>query len=180
MNGDTTTGPVVFGRWSQPAALVNAGLVPPDLYPLEKLLFCARCGQQFIGTHRTGTGIADRSTPVTDSALQPGRRVTGTHLTSTRDADGTYFFGPEDFPEGDEYAEDPRVYGTFCDCRPRPLEAFRVELGVYSETHLLAFDTHEPVIPGLTKAHYAVLAHRFFTRVEVGPTVDHMTFTPRI
>jgi hypothetical protein len=167
--------------------------VPPDLYPLEKLLFCARCGQQFIGTHRTGTGIedsADRKPNRSDefSAHFPD----GTHLAGPADhpgctcfpdgshaTGGTYFFGPEDFPDGDEYAEDPRVYGTFCDCRPRPLEAFRVELGVYSETHLHAFDTHEPV-PGLTKAHYAVLAKRFFTRVEVGPTADHMTFTPRI
>jgi hypothetical protein len=110
---------------------------------------------------------------------QPGRRVAGSHLTSTRDADGTYFVGPADFPDGDEQAEDPRVYGTFCDCRPGPLPAFRVELEVHAETHLHAFDTPEPV-PGLTKAHYAVLAKRFFTRVEVGPTVDHMTFTPRI
>ena len=196
MNGDTTTGPVFFGRWSQPAALTNAGLIPRDLYPLEKILFCAGCGQQFIGTHRTGTGIED-STHATGSAHGPGGvhqpsgtpvnggvRVTGTHLTSTHltsthATGGTFLVGPDDFPDGDEYAEDPRVYGTFCDCRPRPLEAFRVELEVYSETHLHAFDTPEPV-PGLTKAHYALLAKRFFTRVEVGPTADHMTFTPRI
>ncbi len=187
MNRQPTTGPVFFGRWSQRAALVNAGLVPPDLFPLEKILFCARCGQQFIGTHRTGTGIEDSTdTHSTGGAHQPsgtpvngGVRVTGTHLTSTHATDDPYFVDPADFPDGDEYAEDPHVYGTFCDCRPGPLPAFRVELQVYAETHLHAFDTPEPV-PGLTKAHYAVLAHRFFSRVEVGPTVDHMTFTSRI
>ncbi len=162
MNGDTTTGPLFLGRWQQPAVQVNAGLVPPDPYPLEKLLYCAGCGQQFIGTHRTGGG-----------GLADGTRVTGTHLTSTRDADCSHF------PDCTCPSEDPRVYGTFCDCRPGPLPAFAVELGVHVEAHLHAFDTPEPV-PGLTRAHYTVLAFRFFTRVEIGPTVDHMTFTARV
>jgi len=180
MTGDTPSGPLFLGRWQRPAALVNAGLVPPDPYPLEKLLFCAGCGQQFLGTHRTsGGGLAD------------GTRVAGTRLTSTGDADGTHIPGSADhpggayFPDCDHFPdcvcppEDPRVYGTFCDCRPGPLPAFAVELHVHTETHLHAFDVHEPV-PGLTKAHYTVLAIRFFTRVEIGPTVDHMTFTARV
>jgi len=151
MNRDTTTGPLFLGRWQKPAALINAGLVPPDPFPVEKLLFCAGCGQQFIGTHRTSGGdLAD----------------------STRLADCDHF------PDCVCPPEDPRVYGTFCDCRPGPLPAFAVELGVHVEAHLRAFDTPEPV-PGITKAHYTVLAFRFFTRVDVGPTADHMTFTAR-
>ncbi len=75
--------------------------------------------------------------------------------------------------------KNPRVYGTFCNCRPEPFPAFAVELRIHTEAHLRAFDPHEPV-PGITKAHYTVLALRFFTRVDVGPTTDHMTFTARI
>jgi hypothetical protein len=151
MNRDTPTGPPFLGRWQKPAVQVNAGLVPPDPFPVEKLLFCAGCGQQFIGTHRTGDGLAD-STRVVDC---------------------------DHFPDCVCPQEDPRVYGTFCDCRPGPLPAFAVELHVHVETHLHAFDTPEPV-PGLTKAHYMVLAFRFFTRVDIGPTADHMTFTARV
>ncbi len=165
MNRYTPTGPVVFGRWQQPAVQVNAGLVQPDPFPLEKLLFCAGCGQQFIGTHRTdGAGLAG-GTQVVDCDHSPD---TG-HVS-----DCVHYPHCVDRPD-----EDPRVYGTFCDCRPGPLPAFAVELGVHVEAHLHAFDTPEPV-PGLTRAHYTVLAFRFFTRVEIGPTVDHMTFTARV
>jgi hypothetical protein len=132
MNGESTTGPLVLGRWQKPAALINAGLVPPDPYPVEKLLFCAVCGQQFFGAHIGGT----------------------------------------------------RVYRTFCDCRPGPLPANDVELQVYAETHIHAFDTDTDTdtvtVTGLTTAHYALLAIRFFTRVELGPTADHITFGTRI
>jgi len=152
MNGEPTTGPLMLGRWQKPAALVNAGLVPPDPFPVEKLLFCAGCGQQFIGTHRTSGGDLADSTRVPDC---------------------------DHFPDCVCPPEDPRVYGTFCHCRPGPLPAFAVELGVHVEAHLRAFDTPEPV-PGITKAHYTVLAFRFFTRVDIGPTADHMTFTARI
>jgi hypothetical protein len=153
MNGEPTTGPLMLGRWQKPAALVNAGLVPPDPFPVEKLLFCAGCGQQFVGAHRTGGADLADSTQVVDC---------------------------DHFPHcADQSAEDPRVYGTFCACRPGPLPAFAVELGVHAEAHLHAFDAHESVL-GLTKAHYTVLALRFFTRVEIGPTADHMTFTARI
>ncbi len=139
MNDATTTGPLVLGRWELPAALINAGRVTPDPYPVEQILHCAGCGQQFFGTHIAG------GSPVTDSA----------HLTN-----GT------------------RVYRTSCDCRPAPLPANEVELRVYAEVHVAAFGTD--TVTGLTSAHYALLAVRFFTRIEVGPTVDHMTFTARI
>jgi len=126
MNGDTTTGPLILGRWQKPAAQINAGLVPPDPYPVEKLLFCAGCGQQFFGVQVGGA----------------------------------------------------RVYRTFCTCRPGPLPANEVELQVYAETHIHAFDTD--TVAGLTSAHYALLAIRFFTRIELGPTADHITFAHRI
>jgi hypothetical protein len=127
MNGETTTGPPpALGRWQKPAAQINAGLVPPDPYPVEKILFCAACGQQFFGTHVAGA----------------------------------------------------RVYRTFCDCRPGPLPANEVELQVYAETHIHAFDTD--TVAGLTTAHYALLAIRFFTRIELGPTADHIIFSHRI
>ncbi len=126
MNDATTTGPLVLGRWQLPAALINAGRVTPDPYPLETILFCGGCGQQFFGTHVAGA----------------------------------------------------RVYRTSCDCRPAPLPANEVELRVYAETHVAAFGT--TAVTGLTTAHYALLAVRFFTRIEVGPTVDHMNFTARI
>jgi hypothetical protein len=150
MNGDTTTGPLILGRWQKPAALINAGLVPPDPYPVEKLLFCAGCGQQFFGTHIGGTRV-------TDGTDLPGGTcvANGAHLT-----DGA------------------RVYRTFCDCRPGPLPASEVELQVYAETHIHAFDTD--TVSGLTTAHYALLAVRFFTRVELGPTADHILFSHRI
>jgi len=126
MNGDTTTGPLILGRWQKPAAQINAGLVAPDPYPVEKILFCASCRQQFFGAHVASA----------------------------------------------------RVYRTFCDCRPGPLPAGEVELQVYAETHIHAFDTD--TVAGLTTAHYALLAFRFFTRVELGPTADHIRFTARI
>ncbi len=133
MNDATTTGPLVFGRWQLPAELINAGRVTPDPYPLEQILYCATCGQQFFGTHQSG---------------------------------GT------DQPGG------VRVYRTSCDCRPAPLPANEVELRVYAETHVAAFGTN--AITGLTSAHYALLAVRFFIRIEVGPTADDMSFTNRI
>jgi hypothetical protein len=71
-----------------------------------------------------------------------------------------------------------RVYCTTCSCRPRPLPADEVEKRVYAETHALAFGTD--TVTGLTKAHYKVLTFRFFTRIEVGPTLDDITFTARI
>ncbi len=164
MNRDNTTGPVFLGRWQQPAVQANASPVPPDPYPLEKLLFCAGCGQQFLGTHRTV------------SADQPSAPATACdHFPAGGDISDCVGF-PRCIDQPDE---DPRVYGTFCACRPGPLPAFAVELGVHTETHLRAFGTPEPV-SGITRAHYTVLAFRFFTRVEVGPTVDHMTFAARI
>jgi hypothetical protein len=127
MTGETTTRPSTFGRWQQPAALILAGRVTPDPYPLEQILYCATCGQQFFGTHLAG-GV--------------------------------------------------RVYRTLCACRPGPLPANEVELRVYAETHVCAFGTD--TVTGLTSAHYALLAVRLFSRIEVGPTVDDMTFTARI
>jgi len=126
MNNATTTGtPLALGRWQQPAALIIAGRVTPDPYPLEQILFCATCGQQFFGTHQAGA----------------------------------------------------RVYWTSCDCRPGPLPANEVELRVFAETHVAGFGTNANT--GLTTAHYALLAVRFFTRIEVGPT-DDITVTARI
>ncbi len=139
MNDATTTGPLVLGRWQLPAALINAGRVTPDPYPLEQILFCATCGEQFFGTHLTN------GTQTTGSAHQTG---------------GT------------------RVYRTSCDCRPEPLPANEVELRVYAETHVAAFGTN--AITGLTTAHYAILAIRFFSRIEVGSTSDDIAFTNRI
>jgi len=126
MNGEAATGPLMLGRWQKPAAQINAGLVPPDPYPVEKILFCAGCGQQFFGAHIGGV----------------------------------------------------RVYHAFCTCRPGPLPASDVELQVYAETHIHAFDTD--TVAGLTSAHYALLAIRFFTRIELGPTAEHIRFTARI
>ena len=123
MTGETPTGPPTFGRWQQPAAPTNA----TDLYPLEKILFCATCDQQFFGAHQT-SGI--------------------------------------------------RVYHTACTCRPQPLPASDVERAIYAETHTLAFGTD--TVTGLTNDHYALLAIRFFTRIELGPTTDDITFTARI
>ncbi len=127
MNDATTTGPLFLGRWELPAALINAGRVTPDPYPLEQILFCAGCGQQFFGTH---------------------------------------------------IASDTRVYRASCDCRPAPLSANEAELRVYAETHVAAFGTD--TVSGLTTAHYALLTVRLFSRVEVGPTTDDMSFTARI
>jgi hypothetical protein len=53
-----------------------------------------------------------------------------------------------------------------------------VEKRVYAETHALAFGTD--TVTGLTKAHYKVLTFRFFTRIELGPTLDDITFKTRI
>jgi len=127
MTGETPTGPTTVGRWQQSAALANAGLVPPDPYPLGRILFCDTCDQQFFGAHQA-SGV--------------------------------------------------RVYRTACACRPRQLPADDVEKRVYAETHTLAFGTD--IVTGLTKAHYAALTTRFFTRIELGDTVDDVTFTPRI
>jgi hypothetical protein len=113
--------------------------VPPDPYPIEKILYCATCHQQFFGTHQAG-----------GARVEGGADVTG----------GT------------------RVYRTFCHCRPGPLPANEVELRVYAETHVLAFGTD--TVTGLTSAHYALLSIRFFTRVELGRTVDDITFIARI
>jgi hypothetical protein len=126
MNGESPTGTPTLGRWQQPAALINAGRVTPDPYPLEQILYCATCGQQFFGTHQTGI----------------------------------------------------RVYRTSCDCRPGPLPANDVELRVYAETHVCAFGT--ATISGLTTAHYALLAIRIFTRIEVGLTANNIAFANRI
>ncbi len=148
MNGATTTGTPTLGRWQLPAALINAGRVTPDPYPLEQILFCATCEQQFFGTHFTSGTDQSGDHRVTDGAHS-------THQTGGL-----------------------RVYRTSCDCRPGPLPANEVELRVYAETHVAAFGTN--AITGLTSAHYALLAIRFFTRIEVGPTVDHVNFTNRI
>jgi hypothetical protein len=126
MNGETTTGTPTLGRWQHPAALINAGRVTPDPYPLEQILYCATCHQQFFGTHQTGT----------------------------------------------------RVYRTSCDCRTGPLPAREVELRVYAETHVCAFGTD--TVAGLTTAHYALLAVRLFSRIELGPTTDDINFINRI
>jgi hypothetical protein len=61
MSSATATGPLTLGRWQEPAALIQAGLAPPDPYPLEKILYCASCDQQFFGTHVAGGVRAYRS-----------------------------------------------------------------------------------------------------------------------
>jgi hypothetical protein len=81
------------------------------------------------------------------------------------------FFGAHQFSGA-------RVYCTGCTCRPRPLPADEVEKRVYAQTHTLAFGTD--TVTGLTKAHYALLTVRIFTRIELGPTINDITFTPRI
>ncbi|HEX6076680.1 MAG TPA: hypothetical protein VFZ32_15630 [Micromonosporaceae bacterium] len=124
MTEETPTGSPDFGRWQEPAVLADAGLALPIPYPLQRILFCATCDQQFFGAHQF-SGL--------------------------------------------------RVYCTACTCRPRPLPADEVEKRVYAETHALAFGTD--TVTGLTKAHYRVLTMRFFTRIELGPTVDDITFT---
>ena len=53
-----------------------------------------------------------------------------------------------------------------------------MEKRVYAETHTAAFGT-DPV-PELTPTHYALLAIRFFTRIELGSATDDITFTARI
>ena len=128
MTGETTpTGTSGFGRWQQSAVSGDEGFALPIPYPLERILFCPTCDQQFFGAHQFS-----------------GRRV----------------------------------YCTACDCCPLPLSADEVEKRVYAETHALAFGTDS--VTGLTRAHYRVLTIRFFTRIEVGPTVDDITFTARI
>jgi hypothetical protein len=130
--------------------------VQPDPYPLEEILFCAGCGQQFFGAHLTGgAGVGTRIAGDTDR-LGVAHQSGGIHLIGGG----------------------VRVYRTFCDCRPGPLPANDVELQVYAETHIHAFDTD--TVAGLTTAHYALLAVRFFTRIELGPTADHIRFTSRI
>ncbi len=174
MNDATTTGTPTLGRWQLPAALINAGRVTPDPYPLEQILFCATCSQQFFGTHLTnGTNPAS------------GTRVpNGTHLTGTRVPDCTHVAGSVPVTCGTHAtgsAHQPggvRVYRTSCDCRPEPLPASEVELRVYAETHVAGFGTN--AVTGLTTAHYALLAIRFFTRIEVGSTSDDIAFTNRI
>ena len=72
---------------------------------------------------------------------------------------------------------DTRVYRTFCDHPPHPLLANEVEHRVYAETHVLAFGTD--TIAGLTSAHYALLAVRLFTRIEIGSTTNEIAFMAR-
>ncbi len=151
MNDATTTGTLALGRWQLPAALINAGRVTPDPYPLEQVLHCAGCGEQFFGTHAAGgTNPASGQDTANRPALTNGTNQPG----------------------------DTRVYRTSCACRPAPLPASEVELRVYAETHVAAFGTN--AITGFTSAHYALLSVRFFSRIEVGPTVDHLNFTARI
>jgi hypothetical protein len=127
MTGETPTGSPGFGRWQEPAVPADEGLALPNPYPLQRILSCATCDQQFFGAHQ----------------------FSGT-----------------------------RVYCTTCTCRPRPLPADEVEKRVYAETHALAFGTD--TVTGLTKAHYTLLTVRIFARIEVGLTVNDITFTARI
>ncbi len=70
MNDATTTGtPLALGRWQLPAALINAGRVTPDPYPLEQILHCAGCGQQFFGTHQAGARVYRTSCTCRPEAL---------------------------------------------------------------------------------------------------------------
>jgi sugar/nucleoside kinase (ribokinase family) len=46
----TVTEPLNLGRWQEPAALIQAGLAPPDPYPIERIPYRAGCDQQFFGT----------------------------------------------------------------------------------------------------------------------------------
>jgi hypothetical protein len=71
-----------------------------------------------------------------------------------------------------------RVYCTTCACRPGPLPADEVEKPVYAELHTVVFGTD--TVAGLTRAHYGRLVVRIFARIEVGSTVDDITFTARI
>jgi hypothetical protein len=57
----TVTEPLTLGRWQQPAVLTRAGLAPPDPYPIEKILFCSTCDQQFFGTRLADGSRAYRS-----------------------------------------------------------------------------------------------------------------------
>jgi len=57
----TVTGPLTFGKWQQPAALTRAGLARADPYPLQKILFCGACDQQFFGTRLSDGSRAYRS-----------------------------------------------------------------------------------------------------------------------
>lgn len=139
MTSTNSTGPLVLGRWQQPVVAVQAGLLPADPYPLEKILFCATCGDQFFGTEESGGAVQ---------------------------GDGSHVSG------------NVRVYRTFCDHRPVPPIADEVELRVYAEAHVLAFGAD--AVPGLSKAHYALLALRFFTRIELGWTTDDISFTNRL
>jgi hypothetical protein len=127
MTGETPTGSPGFGRWQEPAVLANADLALPNPYPLQRILFCATCDQQFFGAHQF-SGL--------------------------------------------------RVYCTTCACRPRPLPADEVEKPVYAEIHALVVGTD--TVTGLTNAHYGRLAVRIFARIELGLTVNDITFTPRI
>jgi hypothetical protein len=180
MNGDPRTGPLALGRWQRPAALVVAGLVPLDPYPMEKILYCATCGQQFFGTHQpNGSTHTPDGTHPTDTT-QP--TVCGTEeCTEQRPPAGSAH--PTDYTYRPYEPCDGRVYRTLCTCRPGPLPASEIEIRIYTETHIHAFGpithTTKPVVR-LTSAHYAVLAIRFFTRIELGPTVDNIAFINRI
>jgi len=77
-----------------------------------------------------------------------------------------------------EHEADTRVYRTYCHHRPGPLPANEVEHRVYAETHAAAFGTD--TVTGLTNTHYAVLAVRFFTRIELGSTTNEINFTDRV
>ena len=188
MNGETPTGPLILGRWSQPAALIVAGLVPPDPYPMEKILFCATCGQQFFGIHQPsgGASVPDSTHPTDSSTHTPD----STHLTicgieecnEQRPPAGSAH--PTDYPYRPYAPCDSRVYRTLCTCRPQPLHASEIEIRIYTETHTHAFGPITGPITNtatrLTSAHYTLLAIRFFTRIELGPTTDHINFISRI
>jgi hypothetical protein len=57
----TVTEPLTLGRWQQPAALTKVGFARADPYPLQKILFCATCDQQFFGTRLADGTRAYRS-----------------------------------------------------------------------------------------------------------------------
>ena len=57
MTGETPTGTPCFGWWQQPDALTDDEPPPPP-YPLERILFCATCDQQFFGARQfSGTRV---------------------------------------------------------------------------------------------------------------------------
>jgi hypothetical protein len=152
---------------------------------MEKLLFCATCGQQFFGIHQPigGARVPDSTHP-TDSAHPT---VCGIE-ECTEQRPPTRGAHPMDYAYQLSKTYEPcdgRVYHSLCTCRPGPLPASEIELRIYTETHIHAFGpiTHTTTtntLPRLTTAHYALLTIRFFTRIELGPTTDHINFINRI